>query len=179
MASISRLRQDVERIAAERAVRLRGQEEVEKEREARERRALEEEKRALQERVNRMIAEREEEKAKERVIRERRRLRIRWGSGMAGSGLVIAGIGTALLARSAAISAEAQLLGNYDHVAAFPRLLRAQPFGLAGASLTAGGAALTVWGAVHLIAATRTGGALWLSARTSGSSNVIMLGGNF
>lgn len=181
MASISRLRQDVERIEAERAARLRGQEETDKEREreARERRALEEEKKALQERVNRMLAEREEEKVRARATHERRRSRINWGIGMTGTGLAIAGVGTALLARAAAISAEAEVLGIYDHVAAFPRLRQVRPFDLAGASLAASGAALAALGTISLVSAGRNGGALWLSASTSGGSNFIAIGGRF
>ncbi|HEX2570810.1 MAG TPA: hypothetical protein VH877_14730, partial [Polyangia bacterium] len=175
MASISRLRQDVERIAAERAARLRGEEEVEKEREARERRALEEEKKALQERVNRMMAEREEEKAKQKVLQARRSSQVKWGLGLAGAGLGIAGVGGALLGRVGVMAAEARILIQFDKVAAADLVIESEPFLLSGAILTACGASVATFGAIRVASAGRDGGALWVGM----GPRELMFGGRF
>jgi hypothetical protein len=177
MASISRLRQDIERIEAERAARLRRVEEMDKEREreARERQAQEEEKKVLQERVNRILAEREEEKAKEKVLQARRSSQVKWGLGLAGAGLGIAGVGGALWGRGGTMAAEARILFQFDKPAAFDRLTQSEPFQLSGAILTACGASLATFGAIGLAKAGRGSGSLWIAA----GPRELTIGGGF
>jgi hypothetical protein len=177
MASISRLRQDVERIEAERAARLRGEEETEKEgeREARERRALEEEKKALQEKVNRMMAEREEEKAKLKVLRERHRVRIIRGASVTASGLAVAGLGAGLLGQAAAIFGQAQATEVTNPEVANANYRRLRPLDISGSVLTASGGILAILGLVKFVPAARSDMSFWFTL----GGREFALGGRF